>query len=1065
MADLTAAEITNWYAQITNWYLYGTKSTPNNLIDDKLIRPATLSVPTSVEVDDFMKSVGRFVVGAQFELVKKFFNPGFFDPTIPTGTYTKEQLAAKFGIIDKFGWNMKHTDYQDNVDDYADRVYIWNSQSFQISGDAVFIVESDGKRRIENFAIEPRKVDYQENFDFVGGGIIAAIGNPYLQERVDPSNIGRTVNINFTGSLTGIKYDKTSFDNDQAKISSWGGLNLFKLKPDMDKLLDNLFNNGVTKFLYGNKPILYGTVENNNLSADKVSDYPTLKAYKDNGVVLIGGQGADNLTGGSKDDVFISGEGDDTIDGGSFLFGLLPEKDKDESRYKGARSDYDIEFLSNKSVKITDKVSGRDGSDTLKNIETAVFSDKSVNLKPGQDIAFVIDTTGSMWDDIDAVKASASNIINSIFDNFLDSRIAVVGYNDPTTNTFLSFTDQPKIEDRKTVALQAINSISVGGGGDEPEYVNSGLIRALSGGAGEWRKEANARRIILFGDAPAKDTDLFNQVFQLAANVDVSVYAKSLLASDVQTTNPTDGLAVTSFSVLSADATDSPIIVPVEIFSVLIGDNPSAAADFTKLANATSGKNFQAADASQVVSVLIDALKQSAQAPIAIADTANTTSSTSVEINVLSNDSDPNDDPLTITKINNSAIALGNKVTLASGSIISLTDAGILVYDPNGQFDLLAPEATASDTFEYTIGDGNGNFDTATVTVVITGFLQPTLSLGKIADDIFTISGNKPKLQVTLAGRNSNLVNELAVFTVDDAQGKINGISPGETGYTQAALNKSKVIFSTIANVPNGFNTNNLTSLLEFESGNNLRFLLVKNGTIDSVQNGNTPTSDILFSDISRQKITDLGTDGFSLAWKDGSNNNTDFKDLVVNIKSTNDPLPLGTNLQGKQQGEVIDLRGITQDVKADFVINREAAFNNFVGFYKVADENGGIDVDADGTVDFRPGDSGYAQAAIKNRVAGIDLRVDNQGTASFTDKTLTGGSIFAPFILTNGCTVDQVLNGQVDQAYFAYIGANADKVDHIRLLGNNVFGFEDLAGGGDKDYNDVVVRVNLSVV
>ncbi|MFM6372019.1 MAG: sodium:calcium exchanger, partial [Dolichospermum sp.] len=122
----------------------------------------------------------------------------------------------------------------------------------------------------------------------------------------------------------------------------------------------------------------------------------------------------------------------------------------------------------------------------------------------------------------------------------------------------------------------------------------------------------------------------------------------------------------------------------------------------------------------------------------------------------------------------------------------------------------------------------------------------------------------------------SNLVNELAVFTVDDAQGKINGIAPGETGYTQAALNKSKVIFATLANVPNGFDINNLTSLLEFESGNNLRFLLVKNGTIDSVQNGNTPTSDILFSDLSRQKITDLGNDGFSLAWKDGSNNNTD---------------------------------------------------------------------------------------------------------------------------------------------------------------------------------------------
>ncbi|MFM6621168.1 MAG: hypothetical protein ACKPJO_21470 [Dolichospermum sp.] len=280
MANLTPAEI-------TNWYLYGTKSTPSNLVDDKLIRPATLPVPTAVEVDknDFMKSVGRFAVGAKFELIQKFFDPTLIEP----GTYNKQQLAAKFGITKFFGWEMGHTDYQDNFDDYVERVYIWNSQSFQISDDAVFIVESDGKRRIENFSIEPRKVNYQENFDFVGGGIIAPIGNPYLQARVDPSNIGRTVNINFTGSLTGIKYDKTSFDNDQSKISSWGGLNLFKLKPDIDKLLDNLFTGGVTKFLYGNKPILYGTVENNTLSADKVSDYPTLKAYKDNGVVLIGG--------------------------------------------------------------------------------------------------------------------------------------------------------------------------------------------------------------------------------------------------------------------------------------------------------------------------------------------------------------------------------------------------------------------------------------------------------------------------------------------------------------------------------------------------------------------------------------------------------------------------------------------------------------------------------------------------------------------------------------------------------------------------------------------------------
>lgn len=30
------------------------------------------------------------------------------------------------------------------------------------------------------------------------------------------------------------------------------------------------------------------------------------------------------------------------------------------------------------------------------------------------------------------------------------------------------------------------------------------------------------------------------------------------------------------------------------------------------------------------------------------------------------------------------------------------------------------------------------------------------------------------------------------------------------------------------------------------------------------------------------------------------------------------------------------------------------------------------------------------------------------------------------------------------------YLGANTDKVDHIQLLGNNTFGFEDLANGGE---------------
>ncbi len=337
------------------------------------------------------------------------------------------------------------------------------------------------------------------------------------------------------------------------------------------------------------------------------------------------------------------------------------------------------------------------------------------------------------------------------------------------------------------------------------------------------------------------------------------------------------------------------------------------------------------------------------------------------------------------------------------------------------------------------------------------------------ADDVFNIQGEdaKAKLEITITGQDSNLLNELGLFTVDDAKGTINGIAPGAAGYAQAALERTKVIFSAITNAPNGFDIKTLSSILELNAGENFRFLLVKNSTFDSVKTGATPITELLFSGISTQKITDLGADGFSLAWSDGSGNNaTDFNDLIVKIKQTNKSLTLGTNLQGKTEGEVIDLRQSTQAVKADFSVYREASFNNFFGFYQVTDEKGGIDTNGDGKADIFTGDKGYAQAALRGRIAGIDLSVSNQGSATYSG-VFQPGAIFAPFIIVNG-TPDALLdsNPNNDPAiYFPFLGANADKSDHIRLLGNNTFGFEDLANGGDRDFNDIIVKVNLTAI
>jgi hypothetical protein len=99
----------------------------------------------------------------------------------------------------------------------------------------------------------------------------------------------------------------------------------------------------------------------------------------------------------------------------------------------------------------------------------------------------------------------------------------------------------------------------------------------------------------------------------------------------------------------------------------------------------------------------------------------------------------------------------------------------------------------------------------------------------------------------------------------------------------------------------------------------------------------------------------------------------------------------------------------------------------------------------------------------LTNRITGLDLlQTDNQQTSTFNG-TFEGGSILAPFIVVDG-TVDEAING-TKETYFSFLGANEDKVDHIRLLGDNTFGFEDLYGGGDNDFNDMILQIKFPTV
>ncbi|NEO27549.1 MAG: DUF4114 domain-containing protein, partial [Kamptonema sp. SIO4C4] len=183
---------------------------------------------------------------------------------------------------------------------------------------------------------------------------------------------------------------------------------------------------------------------------------------------------------------------------------------------------------------------------------------------------------------------------------------------------------------------------------------------------------------------------------------------------------------------------------------------------------------------------------------------------------------------------------------------------------------------------------------------------------------------------------------------------------------------------------------------------------------------------------------------------------------VSLTLEQTTTQPPVGVGDDQRQNLEVLDLEELSGSVSTTFTLYREAEFTNTVGLYRLDDESGAVNGIA-------PGEAGYAEAAIANRVSGVNLSVDNQSTTS-ANSSLAGGGLYAPFLIANG-TIDEFLADNPDntlgeelQAYFAFTGANPDQVDHIRLLGSNVFGFEDLSGGGDNDFNDIILDMNITV-
>ena len=246
-------------------------------------------------------------------------------------------------------------------------------------------------------------------------------------------------------------------------------------------------------------------------------------------------------------------------------------------------------------------------------------------------------------------------------------------------------------------------------------------------------------------DAP----NAVNDAYSLGEDASLAVDASRNLLSNDTDPDTGDTLSVTSLSVMSgqgvavtlnADGTFS--YNPGTKFNYLaVGQTAQDSFDYT-ISDGHGGTK------TATVTITINGVNDS---PTAVADSAATGENTTVDINVRTNDTDPD---------SGDTLAVGTfSATSTRGATITLNGDGTLKYDPRRSQTLqaLATGAQLVDTFTYTISDGHGGTSTATVSVTVAGSTD-AFALGAPIADLTLNDSSSP---------NSTLVDLLPAFSGD----------------------------------------------------------------------------------------------------------------------------------------------------------------------------------------------------------------------------------------------------------------------------------------------------------
>ncbi|RMD93996.1 MAG: DUF4214 domain-containing protein, partial [Alphaproteobacteria bacterium] len=221
--------------------------------------------------------------------------------------------------------------------------------------------------------------------------------------------------------------------------------------------------------------------------------------------IIVGSEGDDTLFGMDGDDYLAGGEGNDEVRGSI---------GSDRAYFSGPCSQYVIDKDDSGLVTIAHvRGSMVDGIDELHDIETAVFSDATIDLTvedpgcPPIDFIFLVDLSGSFSDDLPAFTAAAPVIFDTVKAMDEDAQFAIASFIDLPIYPYGDVGDyiyRPELvlTDDRAAFQAALGGLTTGSGADWPEAQWAGLWGAANG-VGLSLREDSRKIILIATDAPA----------------------------------------------------------------------------------------------------------------------------------------------------------------------------------------------------------------------------------------------------------------------------------------------------------------------------------------------------------------------------------------------------------------------------------------------------------------------------------------------------------------------------------------------------------------------------------